>query len=136
MPAAARQVEGLTADEAAARRARHGPNELAQAPPVAGWKRFLAQFRELVIWILIAAALISLAAGDTLDALAILALVLLNAVLGFVQESRGERAIALVAGLSLAPTVAVEAVKALRLARRERLSIPLSPRQHPSEEPA
>ena len=58
------------------------------------WWRFFGQFLEPVIGILIAAALISGLMGDVIDTLAILAIVLLNGVIGFVQEERAERAIA------------------------------------------
>ena len=65
-----------------------------------GWKKFLAQFRELVIWILIVAAIISGALGEWVDALAILAIVLLNGVLGFLQEAKAEQALAALRGMS------------------------------------
>src|SRR4051794_11655717 len=50
---------GLSRARAAVLRGRYGPNQLAEAPPVPPWKRFLAQFQELVIGILIVAAVIS-----------------------------------------------------------------------------
>ncbi|MDX2039463.1 MAG: cation-translocating P-type ATPase [Isosphaeraceae bacterium] len=85
---------GLSSAEAAARRARFGPNLLPQAPAVPLWKRFLSQFMEPVIGILLAAALISGITGDIVDTIAILAIVLINGVIGFVQESRAEKALA------------------------------------------
>src|SRR4051794_19694873 len=69
---------GLCPDEVERRRAQYGPNEFAEAPPVARWKKFLGQFTELVIGILIVAALISGLLGEWTDALAILAIFLLN----------------------------------------------------------
>jgi P-type Ca2+ transporter type 2C len=93
-------ARGLSEQEAAARIARSGYNELAQAPPEPLWRKLAAQFKELVIWILIVAALISGAMGEWADTLAILAIVLLNAALGFVQEERAERALAALAKLS------------------------------------
>ena len=85
---------GLSAGEAAERLARYGRNELAQAPREPWWTRLGRQFNDLLIWILIAAALISGVLGEWLDAIAILAIVVLNGILGFVQEGRAEQALA------------------------------------------
>jgi Ca2+-transporting ATPase len=76
------------------RRRSHGWNLLAASAPEPAWKRFLAQFRDVVVWILIAAAIISGVMGEWTDAAAILAIVLLNALLGFFQEERAEKALA------------------------------------------
>ncbi len=84
---------GLDASEVEARRARFGPNELAQAVGVSRWRKFFGQFVEPVIGILIAAAIVAGGMGEWIDTVAILAIVLLNGVLGFVQEERAERAI-------------------------------------------
>jgi Ca2+-transporting ATPase len=85
---------GLSADEAARRLAQHGPNQLAEAPPDPWWRKLAAQFRDLVIWILIVAALIAGALGEWVDSGAILAIVVLNGLVGFLQEARAERALA------------------------------------------
>ena len=77
-----------------------GPNQLAEQPPIPAWKKFAAQFRELVIWILIVAAIISGALGEWADSLAILAIVLLNGVLGYFQEARAGQALAALRNLS------------------------------------
>jgi P-type Ca2+ transporter type 2C len=84
---------GLSAGEAAERQSRCGPNELAQAAAPSRWKRFLAQFRSAVVWLLIAAALVSGALGEWADAAAILAIVVLNGILGFLQEDKSLRAL-------------------------------------------
>jgi Ca2+-transporting ATPase len=81
-------------------RERHGFNELVEAPPVPLWRKFLSQFTDLVIWILIVAALISGLLGEWADTLAILAIVLLNGLLGFFQEERAEQALAALQKLS------------------------------------
>ncbi|MFN0007361.1 MAG: cation-translocating P-type ATPase [Planctomycetota bacterium] len=92
-------ARGLEAAEAARRLAAAGPNRLQEKPPPSVWSRFLRQFRELVVGILLVAAAVSAVVGDWIDAVAILAIVLLNAVLGFIQEGKAERAIRALASL-------------------------------------
>src|SRR5688572_20058041 len=78
--------QGLSSPEVERRRGDSGFNELAQAAATPWWRRLLAQFQELVILILIASALISGALGEWVDTGAILAIVMLNGLLGFFQE--------------------------------------------------
>jgi len=85
---------GLGAAQAAQKRQQHGPNQLKQAPPVSPWTLFLGQFKGVVIWVLIAAAIVSGIAGEWVDTLIIFAIVVLNAVMGFVQEYRAEKSLA------------------------------------------
>lgn len=85
---------GLTSSDVAIRRTSWGWNELATAKPPSIWLKVLTQFNNLVIWILLAAALISGITGDWIDVIAILAIVLLNALLGFYQEEKADQAIA------------------------------------------
>lgn len=94
-------VKGLTRAEARARLARHGRNELKAKPPVPAWRKFIAQFQgALVILLLIASAISAglwLMERDSAlpyEALTILAVVLLNAVMGYVQRTRAESAVA------------------------------------------
>lgn len=91
---------GLRGEQVLAIRKRFGFNELAETPPVPLWRKFLGQFTDLVIWILIVAAIISGLMGEWLDTIAILAIVLLNGVLGFVQEERAEQSLAALRKLS------------------------------------
>ena len=86
--------DGLSAEEAARRKARYGPNRLPQAAARGPVRRFLAQFHNLLIYVLLAAAVGSAAMGHLTDSAVILAVVLVNAVIGFVQEGRAENAIA------------------------------------------
>jgi Ca2+-transporting ATPase len=85
---------GLSAREVDERRDKYGPNELAAAAQEPLWRKFLGQFNDLVIWILIVAAIVSGILGEWTDATAIIAIVLLNAILGFIQEEKAERALA------------------------------------------
>jgi Ca2+-transporting ATPase len=85
---------GLPAAEAARRLSACGPNALERAAPEPLWRKILAQFKELVIWILLVAAGIAAAMGDWADTAAILAIVLVNAAIGFFQEQRAQQALA------------------------------------------
>ncbi len=85
---------GLTADEAKARLERHGLNELIETPRPGFWQLLLRQFEDFLILILIAAAGVSFLLGETIEAAAILAIVILNALLGVIQESKAEEALA------------------------------------------
>ncbi|HTN74062.1 MAG TPA: cation-translocating P-type ATPase [Pirellulaceae bacterium] len=85
---------GLRAEEAQKRVSIHGYNELAEAPRAPKWWRFVSQFFEVVVGLLFFAAIISVALGDWADAVAIAAIMLLNGILGFVQEERAESSLA------------------------------------------
>jgi Ca2+-transporting ATPase len=92
---------GLSGVEARARLARLGPNELTADKPVPAWRRFLAQFRDVLVLLLLFATAISaglwLVERDSAlpyEAMAILAIVLLNAVMGYVQAARAESSVA------------------------------------------
>lgn len=93
---------GLNVDETARRQAQEGPNELPDAPPPSLLKLFLSQFSSLIVWVLIGAAIVSGLLEDWIDAAAILAIVFLNGVLGFVQEFRAERSLAALRKMSVA----------------------------------
>ncbi|MDE2311169.1 MAG: calcium-translocating P-type ATPase, PMCA-type [Betaproteobacteria bacterium] len=85
---------GLSPEESERRAAHFGANELIEKPPRPLWRMLLDQFTDFMILVLIAAALISGVIGDVKDTLAIVVIVLLNALIGFVQEFRAERAMA------------------------------------------
>lgn len=92
--------QGLADSQVTALRATYGFNQLDQVPPIPVWRRLLGQFRELVVWILIVAAVIAGVMGEFTDAIAIVAIVLINGIIGFVQEEKAERALAALRGLS------------------------------------
>ncbi|HEX2530282.1 MAG TPA: cation-translocating P-type ATPase, partial [Burkholderiaceae bacterium] len=85
---------GLTPWEAASRHGRYGANAIREKPPRPLWRMFLDQLADFMILVLIAAAIVSGVIGDLKDTLAIVTIVLLNAMVGFVQEVRAERAMA------------------------------------------
>ena len=85
---------GLLAPEAARRLAADGPNQLKEGVRVSPFRIFLGQFKSVIIWILIAAGVLSGVLGDIVDAIAILAIVIMNAAVGFYQEFRAEKSIA------------------------------------------
>ncbi|HEX7503914.1 MAG TPA: HAD-IC family P-type ATPase, partial [Syntrophales bacterium] len=85
-------ADGLTSGEAAVRLAKYGRNELVEKGRRSQLAKFLDQFRDFMILVLIAAAVVSGFVGDLADTVAILVIVILNAVIGFVQEYRAEKA--------------------------------------------
>jgi Ca2+-transporting ATPase len=85
---------GLTAQEVAKRLAADGPNELIEGKRINALQIFLGQFKSLIVWILIVAGIVSGVLGEMVDAIAILAIVVLNAVIGFYQEHSAEKSIA------------------------------------------
>jgi magnesium-transporting ATPase (P-type) len=84
---------GLSGGEAAARLATYGPNELPEPPRRHPILRFLAQFNSALIYFLLAAALAASALGHIVDAGVIVAVVLINAIVGYIQEDKAERAL-------------------------------------------
>jgi Ca2+-transporting ATPase len=85
---------GLAANDAAQRLARDGPNEIREQGRRSLFAMIAAQFKDFMILVLIAAALVSGLVGDAEDTFVIVAIVLLNAMIGFIQDFRAERAMA------------------------------------------
>jgi len=85
--------EGLSTEEVQKRQERFGLNELTEAPPTSFWEMLWAQINNFVIYMLLGAAIISLLLGDQIEAIAIVAIVILNAIMGIIQESRAEAAL-------------------------------------------
>ncbi len=113
---------GLSTAQAARRLAADGPNSLRGAASIAGWRRFLAEFRDPLIYLLLGAIGISLAAwafdgfaGWPVDAIVIAVIVLLNGLLGHVQQGKARNAVAALARLSAASSTV------LRDGRRQRV---------------
>jgi P-type Ca2+ transporter type 2C len=93
--------EGLSQDEAAQRLARVGLNRLAPAAPTSAGQIFRAQLRSIVVWLLIAAMVLSLTLGDLPEAAAIGAVLVLNTTLGFTIDLRARRAMDALLGLDV-----------------------------------
>jgi Ca2+-transporting ATPase len=98
--------QGLATAEVQTRSRRFGSNNLTEAPPVPAWRRLVAQFTDLVIWILIVAAVISGMMKEWVDSAAILAIVIVNGIIGFLQEEKASRALAALQKMS-SPTAKV-----------------------------
>ncbi|HET6350679.1 MAG TPA: calcium-translocating P-type ATPase, PMCA-type [Coriobacteriia bacterium] len=84
---------GLSSEQAVERQAAYGPNELRAADKTPAWRMFISQFNDFMIWVLFAAVAISAIEGQVPEAIAITAILILNGVLGFVQEYRAEQAL-------------------------------------------
>ena len=118
--------DGLTADEAEARLERIGANLLEESERVPEWRKFLDQFADPLIYLLLAAVAVSLVAwaledADELpyDAIVIAAIVLANAVLGYVQEARAEQAVAALQRMAAATAGVVRGGRELRVPAAE-----------------
>ena len=85
--------EGLSAAEAARRLAEHGPNRLTPASRRSALARFAAQFHNILIYVLLVAGLVTALLGHFLDSGVIVGVVVINALIGFLQEGRAERAL-------------------------------------------
>ncbi|MBE2238842.1 MAG: cation-translocating P-type ATPase [Caldilineaceae bacterium] len=103
---------GLSDAEAQRRLAAYGPNELASEPPIPRWRRLLAQFTNVLVLLLLAATVISVIAwvlegaeGLPYEAFAIIAIVIVNALIGFFQEERAEDAVAALKKMTTATAV-------------------------------
>ena len=100
---------GLSDAEARTRLERYGRNELTAEKPTPAWKKFLAQFQNVLVILLLVATAISAAlwfferdSALPYEAIAIFAVVMLNAVMGYIQESRAEQAMAALRQMSAA----------------------------------
>src|SRR5262249_37206204 len=84
---------GLDAAEASRRLAKYGPNRLPEGKKQGPLMRFLLQFNNILVYVLLAAGFVKLMIGLWLDAAIILAVVVINALLGFIQEGKAEKAL-------------------------------------------
>ena len=117
---------GLTSEEASRRLAQDGPNELRSAPRRPAWRRLLLHFHDPLVYLLLAAVAIALVAwaveglvGWPVDAIVIAIIVLLNAVLGYVQEAKAEDAVAALARMTAATSAVLRNGQVRRLPSAE-----------------
>ena len=87
------RLVGLTAQEARQRLAEHGPNSLGDAQPPSRWRRLLTQVRNPLIVVLVIAGVATAAIGDYIDSGVILAVVVINTLIGWIQEGRAQQAL-------------------------------------------
>lgn len=99
-------ADGLTREEAADRLRKHGPNRLPETSPPSPIMRLLAQFHNVLIYVLLASAVVTAALGHVIDTAVILAVVIVNALVGLIQEGRAEEAMRAIRGM-LAPHASV-----------------------------
>ncbi|UCG80983.1 MAG: cation-transporting P-type ATPase [Desulfobacterales bacterium] len=85
--------DGLDSANIAKRRQEYGPNRLREIKPLSGWTILVNQFRSLIVAFLVAATVVSFAFGDHVEGTAIIAVIAINAVIGFVTELKGTRSV-------------------------------------------
>ncbi len=110
---------GLDAAHVAQRQQEHGFNELKAKQTVSAWKLLFGQFQDFLIWILLVAAVVSFVMGERIDAIAIFAIVVINAVLGFVQEMQAEKSIAALKNMQSPEATVRRGGAKFRIAARE-----------------
>ncbi|MBD0422686.1 cation-translocating P-type ATPase [Streptomyces sp. TRM S81-3] len=91
---------GLSSDEAARRLELHGPNEIPSEPRIPVWRRVVQQLRDPLILVLLVAAALTIGTGDLSDAAVILFVIIVNTVVGVVQEVRAEQAVRALSAMS------------------------------------
>jgi len=111
--------EGLTQEEAARRLVEHGPNRLPAPRRRGAAVRFLLQFHNVLIYVLLGAALITALLADWIDAGVILGVVFINGVIGFLQEGKAERAVDAIRGILTHETVVLREGKKVTISGEE-----------------
>jgi len=115
----ASRTSGLTQVEVVQRRLHFGPNQLPPAAPTPAWRRWLRQLQDPFIYVLLISALISSGLRHWVDAGVILAVVLINASIGFFQEGRAEAALRSIVQLGVSQSLVIRAGQTLSLDSRE-----------------
>ncbi|MBM3297819.1 MAG: cation-transporting P-type ATPase, partial [Candidatus Aminicenantes bacterium] len=113
------RLSGLSFEKAARRLAEFGPNRLTPPKTQSPLVRFLLQFYQPLVMILLAATVVTLAVGEHIDSAVIFAVILANAIIGFVQESKALKAIDALARAMTSSTLAVRGGERKRIAAEE-----------------
>lgn len=111
--------QGLTMAEVEKRRGEHGPNELAEAAAKTVWMMLYEQFKEFLVLLLLAAAVISAVLGEITDAVVIFLVVGINAILGVIQEFRAEKSLSALKKLASPQAKVVREGKVVSLPARD-----------------
>ncbi len=112
-------LQGLSTDEAMKRLVTYGPNKLKEIKKRTLFMMFLDQFKDFMILVLIAAAIVSGLIGEVVDTIAIVVIVILNAIIGFVQEYRAEKAMKALKKMAAPTAVALRDTKPVNIPASE-----------------
>ncbi|WP_234119924.1 calcium-translocating P-type ATPase, PMCA-type [Clostridium hydrogenum] len=113
-------ITGLSEEEVIKRRKKYGLNAIQKRKKISAIKIFLSQFNDFIIWVLIAATIISGFMGEKADAITILIIIVLNAAMGFIQEFKTEKSLEALKELT-APTSKVLRGKSIKIINAEEL---------------
>lgn len=114
------ETRGLASEEASGRLGEYGPNDLPEKPGRSAFSRFIAQFNDFTVWILIVAIIISaVALKEIVDAAVIAIIVIANAILGYIQEGRAEQAIGALRVLAAPAASVIRNGEEMRVPARE-----------------
>jgi magnesium-transporting ATPase (P-type) len=108
-------LNGLTPDEAGERLQHYGPNRLPEVKPRSAWVRFFSQFHNVLIYVLLAACLVTSLLEHWLDSAVILGVVVINAIIGFIQEGKAEDALAAIRQMLSPKTMVLRHGKRLKV---------------------
>jgi cation-transporting P-type ATPase F len=111
--------DGISAEEAARRLEEHGPNQMSAGSRTPPWLRFLLQFHQPLIYILLGATVVTLMLAEWVDAAVIFAVVLGNAAIGYIQESKAEKAIEALSSMVVTEARIRRGGKVLRVPSRD-----------------
>lgn len=112
-------LEGLSTEEAQSRLMNHGPNKLPEGKKITWLRRFLAQFKNVMVIVLLVAGLVSALVGEVGSTAVILVVVVLNAILGVFQESKAEKSLEALSNLSAPKAKVKRANQVLEISSEE-----------------
>ena len=107
--------DGLTSKEAELRLKKYGKNEIQKFKKISSLRIFLSQFKSFLIYILLASTLLAFILGEKIDAVVILVILLLNAILGFFQEYKAEKSIEALRRLTALTAIVIRNKKTMKI---------------------